>query len=162
MMDTIIITTEPQAVVIAGQETSQVNILSIGEQGPQGATGLSGTSYIPDVLSGSNLSGHRIVYLDINGNAQYASADNFNHIGKVVGITTSATTAGSLAEIRTMGKFEEPSWNFDINFPIYLGIEGLITQATPSLPNSLFSQIVGYVINPTTIYIQLQTPIIMT
>ena len=159
--ETIILTTEPQTLVITNQEPSQVNILSIGEQGPQGATGLSGTSYIPDVISGSNLSGHRIVYLDTNGDAQYASSNNINHIGKVVGITTSATTTGSTTEIRTMGKFEEPSWNFDVNLPIYLGIDGLITQVTPALPNSLFSQIVGYVINPTNIYIQLQTPIIL-
>lgn len=160
-MDTIIVTTEPQTILLTNQEPSQVSILSIGEQGPQGVAGLSGTSYIPNVVSGSNLSGHRIVYLDTNGDAQYASSNNLNHIGKVVGITTSATTTGSATEIRTMGKFEEPSWNFETGLNIYLGNDGLITQVIPTFPTSLFSQVVGYVINPTTIYIQLQTPIIL-
>lgn len=160
--ETIILTTEPQTLVITTQEPNQLNILSIGEQGPQGVAGLSGTSFIPNVNSGSNIGGHRIVYLDTNGDARYASSDNIAHLGKVVGITTSSSTTGSPVEIRTMGKFEEPSWNFDVNLPIYLGIDGLITQVTPSLPNSLFSQIVGYVVNPTTVYIQLQTPITLT
>jgi hypothetical protein len=161
--ETILVTVEPQSqlnVITVGQQ-SQLNILTVGQQGPQGVAGVSGTAVIPNALAGGNLSGHRLVYFDNSGVLQLASSNNLSHMGRVVGMTTSASVSGSPAEVFTMGLFTEPSWFFDTSIPIYLGNDGLITQVVPSQPNSLFSQIVGYVINPTTIYLHLETPIII-
>lgn len=160
-MEKIIVTSQPETLVISSQQPSQVNILTVGQQGPQGVAGVSGTATIPNLLAGSNLSGHRLVYLDSNGNVQLASASNISHVGKVVGMTTSASVLGATSEVFTLGVFTEPSWNFDVNLPIYLGDSGLITQVIPSKPASLFSQIVGYVISPTKIYLQIETPIVL-
>lgn len=147
--------------IIITQETAQLNILTVGQQGPQGVAGVSGTAVIPNLVSGSSLSGHRLVYIDNAGTAQLASASDISHAGKVVAMTTSASSNGAATTALTIGLFTEPSWNFDTNLPLYLGDNGLITQVVPSKPTSLFSQIVGYVINPTTIYLQLETPIIL-
>lgn len=70
--------------IIITQETAQLNILTVGQQGPQGVAGVSGTAVIPNLVSGSSLSGHRLVYIDNAGTVQLASASDIFHAGTVV------------------------------------------------------------------------------
>jgi hypothetical protein len=51
------------------------------------------------------------------------------------------------------GELEEVSWNWDITKPIFIGINGLLTQ-TP--PNSGFSCIIAYPVTTTKIFINKQ------
>lgn len=135
-----------------------------GPQGPQGLTGAqgpvgpSGGSAITLVAS-TPLGGHRMVYLN-GSDPQYADCTVASHAGRVLGITTSATNAGDTTSIVRSGDITEVSWNWDTALPVYLGTNGVPTQALP--PNAAFSLIVGIPKTPTTLFVALREPIVLT
>lgn len=135
-----------------------------GPQGPQGLTGAqgpvgpSGGSAITLVAS-TPLGGHRMVYLN-GSDPQYADCTVAGHAGRVLGITTSATNAGDTTSIVRSGDITEVSWNWDTALPVYLGTNGVPTQALP--PNAAFSLIVGIPKTPTTLFVALREPIVLT
>jgi hypothetical protein len=103
------------------------------------------------------MSGHRIVVLNENQEAIYASNLNPFHANKVLGMTIGAVISGNIG-IQTGGSLEEPSWNWIIDVPIWLADNGLMTQ-TP--PISGFSLIVGFPVSSTNIFIHIGIPFIL-
>lgn len=108
-------------------------IVSVGTQGPAGTPGPTGNSAIPTAiyLAGESLSGHRAVYISAANQAMYASKDD-DTADAVFGITTSAASLASAVEIRYIGVITEPSWNWTVKEPIYLGANGILTQVAPT------------------------------
>lgn len=105
----------------------------------------------------SAVSGHKLVSI-IGGNMVYADSTNLAHIGKISGLTTNAADAGGTVVISDYGPITESSWTFTPDLPLYVGTNGVMTQ-TP--PETGFSQIVGYAITSTTIFLNFQPPIIL-
>lgn len=86
-----------------------------------------GAHYALTLEAGEALGGHRIVIAE-NGAAFYA--DNTTKPGQVVGMTRHAASAGEDILIQFAGDVVEPSWSWSPG-PIYLGIDGLMTQTRP-------------------------------
>lgn len=143
--------------VIAKQGDTRV--VYTGQQGPQGIQGIPGPTggTALQYTAGVALGGHRMVVLDATGNAIYADNLTPGHLFKVLGMTTGAAGAGAVATIQTGGELTEPSWNWDVALPVYLGTNGQLTQVAPAAP--AFQLIVGFPISPTTLFINLREPI---
>jgi hypothetical protein len=133
-----------------------VEVVSRGRQGPAGVS----PAFLTKV-AGAALSGHRIVRLNVSGEAIYASNATAADAGMTVGLTTAAASLGANIVIQTYGEITEPTWNWTADLPIYLGADGALTQTPPASP-ALFSHIVGFPLAPTKMFIDLQAPIFIT
>ena len=142
------------------KEKPVITIKNNGLSGPKGDKGESGK--IETFICGENvgIGGHRVVYLDnANRLIKYASNDNLNSVKKIVGITTQASTFENEQNVITSGELSDPSFNFtNINEPIYLGTNGLITQNYPSGT----CIILGFALSLNKMYVNIQQLIILS
>lgn len=143
------------------QQPPQIKlVLAVGQgpSGPQGPIGPSGGSALVKV-AGAAIGGHRIVYSDVNEEMQYADCLIASHALTIMGLTLGSAIAGANLSILRSGEVVEPSWNWDITLPVYLGSNGLLTQVLPN--NAEFCMIVGAVLSPTTLFVSLNRPIFL-
>jgi len=130
--------------------------------GPKGDTTSTDGSLASNLLQKTaavTLSGHRLVVLDQNNMATYASSNTLTTSQRVIGITTTSALVGEEVTIQTSGEVVEPTWNWDVSKMIYLGIGGYLTQ-TP--PTSGFLLIVGVPSTPTSMIVNIRQPIILS
>jgi hypothetical protein len=143
--------------VIGPAELSLTLQVAQGPSGPVGPAGVGATQVFP---SPNALGGGRFVISTSGGNLDYAFASNVTHAGFVVGITTAANAINTTSIVQSFGLFEEPSWGWITNQPLFLADNGLMTQTPASQDLGGFNQAVGFAISPTKIWIDLQDPII--
>lgn len=125
------------------------------QQGPPGPPGPGGVT-THSLPAGEILGGHRVVVRGASGVA-IASADNADHVARVIGITLGSATAGSPVTVQAAGAITELSWTWVPDEDIYLGLNGVLTQTIP--PTAAFAQRVGYAVNPTSMWVVLGEPI---
>jgi hypothetical protein len=109
-------------------------------------------------LSGEELSGHRVVMVDMDGLVYYADKDTIQDSQRVLGITVGAVSQGVEINISTLGEMTELTWNWIAGLAIFLGNDGVLTQ-TP--PITGFQMVVAFAITPTKIMINPKPPIIL-
>ena len=147
-------TVDSEVQIIETSEVPEVHTFETsppkGEKGDPGAT----SGMIVEYPVAYPMSGHRIVVLNGNKEAIYASSDNPLHATKVLGMTTGAAIFGNIG-IQTGGVLIEPSWSWILDTPIWLGLNGLMTQTVPA---SGFSLIVGFPISPTEMFVDIREP----
>lgn len=127
-----------------------------GPPGPAGPAGEPGTPYV-EFTAGTALGGHRAVRLQ-GGVAVYASNTALVDANVVLGITRGAADAGQPVQIQFMGLLTEPSWAWVPDLPVFCGINGLLTQAAPTVG---FSLVVGIATTPTQVFIGAKMPIVL-
>ena len=128
-----------------------------GPPGPQGPMGPAGSTSVR-VKSGADIGGHRLVTLDAQGKAVYASPTIVRDSGRILGISMHAAVTGADVDVLRDGEVIEPSWSWDLDKPIYLGQDGTLVQQVPL--ESVFTLIVGFPISATKMYFSIGTPII--
>ena len=101
--------------------------------------------------------GHRIVCLNSTGQAVYADKDFLATVQQVLGLTTGAALSGTSATLIPAGEITEPSWSLEPSMPVYLGNNGLLTQAVPATGAILQ---VGVALAATRLLIDMKMPII--
>jgi hypothetical protein len=153
-MEIIEITT-PEIVVVNDTEIEILEVAAQGAPGIQGIPGVSGGLTL-QYIAGYALGGHRMVVLNSASAAIYADNSIPAHASKVLGITTGAASLGAMATIQTGGEMEEPAWNWVLDTPVWLSSNGLLTQFAPVTG---FSQIIGFPITATKLFINLREPI---
>ena len=129
----------------------------IGPAGPQGPMGPAGWSSVR-VKAGADIGGHRVVTLDEQGRAVYASPALMRDVNRVLGLTMHAAVTGADIDVLRDGDAVEPSWSWDLSKPIYLGQDGTLVQQIA--PESAFTLIVGFPISATKMYFSIGTSII--
>lgn len=113
----------------------------------------------PEGLSyeaGEALGGHRAVYRAADGLLYYASQDAPQNAHLTLGLTTGSASLGAAATVRTRGPITEAAWSWALNNPVWLGLNGQITQ-TP--PTSGAYQILGWPLSATTLFVDVQSHI---
>lgn len=81
-----------------------------------------------DLIASSAIGGDRLIGV-VNGYAVYADSD----LGiPAIGISTNAVNAGDNVAIAFAGKRTITSANFNTNQPVFLGVNGLLTQTAPT------------------------------
>lgn len=98
------------------------------------------------------LSGHRVVTPQPDGQLNYASNDNLAHLAAPLWITYGAASPGALVDVLLTGVMIEPSWSWTPG-PVYLGVNGLLTQIPPAAPGALFLAQVGTATSPTSLFV---------
>ena len=113
-------------------------------RGPQGLPGATVSTYTAAVA----LSGHIAVVLNELGEAMPADAASATHYA-VAGLTTGAAMQDATVEAITKGMLDHSGWTFTAGLPVFLGLDGAITQALPV--SALFSKVLGIALTPTRI-----------
>lgn len=161
---------EVQIVQVEEKETVVVDgtvfeVVSVGEQGPPGPPGPVGPP--SDTIqvkypAATALSGHIMTAVTTSRTLEPASNDNPAHALRLVGMTVGAADSGAPGTVQTFGEFEEPSWSWTPDQPVYLGKNGRLTQEPPAAPDAVFSLVVGVALAPTRIFLAPNFPIFLT
>lgn len=108
----------------------------------------------PDEFSweaGDTVIAYRVVTTDHDGRAVHCSADNPEHYDRAMGLSVQSGSEGDAIKIRTKGALTNPGWDWAPTTELFVGVDG---QLTPDQVG-VFSQYVGYAVNPTTVYINI-------
>lgn len=129
--------------------------VSDGNQGPAGIQGPPGPAggTTAATIAGEALGGHRAIYISA-GEARYATAAD-DSAAVVAGITTGAAGVGDAVEYQLSGELTEPSWNWTPELPVFLGLNGQLTQ-TPPTAGAIVE--LGIALTPQTIIVRVQRP----
>jgi hypothetical protein len=136
--------------VIASSES--LVMLAAGIQGPQGLRGpigLSGGTGF-ELIAGIDLGGNRA----ITGIAEYADNTDFKTIGRTIGITAGAASAGLPVSIVANGELDG-FFGLTVNDPVYLSVNGTTTQ---TIPTTGYLQKLGVAVSDTRILIRINEP----
>lgn len=129
-----------------------------GDKGEKGDTGLPGSGSVVLITTTNPIGGGRVIAIN-NEVPVYASNDNISLAKKVIGISENASDSNSELIIKTHGIMTDSSWNWDTSKPLYLGINGLITQTYPDSADYLL--VIGEPLSNDTIKVLIETPIIL-
>jgi hypothetical protein len=132
------------------------------DPGAHGGLGGGGGVVRFSPVASSNISALRVLTVDINGQAIYADAANITHANKVLGISKQSIIQGQSVPIYDNEVVTDNAWTWTPDLPIFLGLNGVMTQTPPSLPTSLFSLRIGVALSPTIAEIEVQEPLILT
>jgi hypothetical protein len=90
-------------------------------------------SFTAEYYAASDLEAFRVVCVSDAGYWEYASADNPDHQYRALGLTLMPAIFGEIASASLVAIAEYPDWNWNPNQPIYLGLNGNLTQDVTSL-----------------------------
>lgn len=130
------------------------HVVQGGIQGPPGVPGAS--NQFEYVVAGQAIGGNRAV--TVNNVGQLVYPDISSPDSRVYGITTHSSVQGELTTVQITGTQTEPSWNWDVTLPVFVGANGTLTQTAPVTGQTL---VVGYPNGPTKLFIDRQPPIYM-
>lgn len=113
------------------------------------------TESLPAAVS---LSALRLAAVNASGQLVYASSANPEHAYALLGLLLQAVSAGQTTRLLVEGPASDPSWNWTVGQPIFLGENGLLAQ-TP--PETGFLLRVALPVSPTQIQIDFDNPIFL-
>lgn len=145
---------QPRVGVTRGNGERVILVPVPGIPGPPGTPG--GSSLYIQRHTDIALSGHRAVVPDGAGLA-YADSSDLDHLHDPVWLTDAAWTSGATASVLAHGQLTEPTWNWTLDQPIFLGLSGALTQVIP--PGAVFIRQLAEVVDAHTIMFQPQLPI---
>lgn len=127
-----------------------------GKQGIQGEPGPAGGQVLQRV-AGETLSALRIVWEDSAGNVFALDYRNASAVYLLLGLTISAAAMGGQLNIQRAGVVEDAAWTWAPG-PLWLGLDGAITQVPPA---DGFSLLLGFAVSATQIFLDINRPISM-
>lgn len=142
------------------ERKNERHVVTVGQAGPPGPPGLPGPAggSASVYTATTPIGGHRVLTMTAGGDLAYASNDDVDSIGRVLGISINAAGAGGSVSVVRAGDVEEPSWDWVVSLPIYLGANGMLTQTPPESP-AVFSLIVGFPLTSTSLFFSPREPI---
>jgi hypothetical protein len=133
-----------------------IEVAAQGPAGPPGPPGGGGAATLQLIAQGA-LSGHRVVRATALGVA-YVDPSDPQQAGTALGVTTHAALNQQPVLVQQIGELEESTWAWTLNLPVYVGANGVLTQAPPTAG---FVEIVGMPTAPTKLAINLRNSIIL-
>ena len=123
-------------------------VVALGAQGPMGiSSGLQ-------LVAPAAISGQRAVYRAADG-LRVASFDQGSTL-EVIAITTGAVAAGAVATVQAADEMTEPTWAWQPGLPVWLGLNGVLTQTVPAAGAQVE---VGIATAATKLIVRIQPPI---
>lgn len=120
-------------------------------------SGESPTHYTKTAIN-QPIGGHRVVVAVGETGCDYADKQDESHCDRVVGITTNAAAQNGICIIAQKGDITHSSWNWQVNEPVFVGSNGLLTQTPPSTG---FHQQFAVALTATTLYIDIHPAILL-
>jgi hypothetical protein len=136
----------------AGAANGMVPIYSNGLWAPGFVSSGSSAQVVVSGIAAGALSGHRVITELSDGTFDYASNSISAHIRAPLWVTTGAVIAEALVSAVAYGPVVEPTWSWTPG-PLYLGVNGVITQTQPTAPGALFLAQIGFAVTPTSAFI---------
>lgn len=126
------------------------------------STAASGGVAIPQPTPGqypatTALAIHKLVAI-VGGSLVLADQTNLAHADAIAGMTLNAAAVGQKPQLARAGLIEDSSWNWIPGQPIFLGTNGNLTQDGSTIVLG-FLMPVGWVPEPTKIYLEIEEPI---
>jgi hypothetical protein len=153
-MTAITVTTENSIIEVSQVVTTLTGAFPAGLRGEKGEAGAI-SAILPSTLPIVN-SLTALAYDTISAKLVVASHDNLNIIGKVVGITKGASSAGSYVTIISTGGQLDGFSGLTVGAKYYLSTNG---QLTTTVPTTGFIQQIGVAMTTTMIAVNLGLPI---
>ena len=110
--------------------------------------------------AGASVSGHRVVGANNSSELFHIANNVIDHAFRYVGLSENASSIGGDVTAVRYGPITFSGWSFTADEPVYLGLDGLLTQTVPGNP-ALFILIVGIALTATTINVDFQPPIFL-
>lgn len=138
-----------------------VEVITAGPQGRRGEAGPIGPAggNVLALPAATTLGGHRVVRSTGNGMCGYASAADLTHGDDVLGVTLGAVTVGANANVQVAGEVIEPSWSWTPQEPVFLGLDGVLTQDPLSDDVVAFLLVIGFATAPDALMLRIEAPI---
>ena len=89
----------------------------------------------------------------VSGGYSVADPTNVAHAGMVVGVALTAAASGGTIHITSFGTMTDASWAWSLYTPVYLGLNGTLTQTCPT-SGVVFTQQIGFPLDATTLMIR--------
>jgi hypothetical protein len=118
---------------------------------------MAGTQYTSPIVASANLSALRIITTNSEGQLIYADSQS-SQPSPAIGILLAAVMAGNSIRVLTSGIVSDAAWNWVVNQPLFLGIDGTLTQTPPE--TGVLLQ-VATPITPQQINFEIQEPIFL-
>lgn len=128
----VLVNTQPKICI------TPINPNNKGEKGADGVGALETLTVGQTVIVK-----YKVLTTDLSGRLIYASADNPDHVNRVIGISLEDKPLDALLKYQRFGKLYNSSWNWQPLQQLYLGIDGEII-ANPSITGSVIY--LGYAI----------------
>lgn len=128
-----------------------------GPPGPPGAPGQAGVGYVTFKARGA-IGGHRAVCAAFSGCVRYADSRDVAGAASVLGLSLHAAEDGDDIHVVTSGELVEPSWSWAQDLPIFVGVEGVLTQVPP---DTGFQLVVAVATSPTSALLSIKQPIVI-
>lgn len=143
-----------QPINVVLEQTAVPIAMSMSTPGPTGPAGPAGSSSVAKTAAQA-LSGHRLVSITAADEVDYADSSDGSAL-RVLGMTTGSAEAGAQVGVLLSGEISEPSWDWSLDVPIYLGAEGRLTQVQPTTGYLLQ---VGLPLSATNVLLDVRMPI---
>jgi hypothetical protein len=144
---TINITNTPTQVNVPISKVDIIHVVERGLSGPAGSTVITKEC-------GEILQANRVVYM-LNNKLYMASSNNDVCIGRLFGITTQSGIVNQIIQVQNKDVFTNLNWNFTLNAPVFLGLNGEVTQD----PNQQILYPIGNTVDTNKISINIGYPI---
>ncbi|MGH7178872.1 MAG: hypothetical protein ACREJC_15965 [Tepidisphaeraceae bacterium] len=121
----------------------RIQVVQVGVAGPTGPPSTQALALIATYDAAGPISAHMAVTVDVNGRLIHASADDAAKID-VIGLSlNSAVLLGDQVNVLLNGDIVHSGWSWTVPGPVYLGLNGVLTQVVPSQPVSDFQVVIG-------------------
>lgn len=110
----------------------------------------------PNATAMQPLSGHIALAYEFSGGVVPLDVLNPVHGHGLAGISNNATSAGGSVELLTHGHLSHNGWQFETGKPVFVGVDGVLTQAPAAPPLAVWRRCVGVALNATTLAIDFQ------
>ena len=155
--ETVVIGRPGGSETVVVEQPPKLEIVEVAQQGAPGRPGADGGAVMSYIATAA-LGGHRVLTLNAANELAYATTEALADAGRIVGLSLNAAGPGGAISVQRSGEVDEPGWNWDLGKPVWLGINGLLTQAVPE-PPAAFSLIVGFPVTPTRLFLSFREPI---
>lgn len=130
-----------------------------GADGPPGPPGSSAEAIIKTCAA--VLVDSRVVKFLPDNEMDYANADELGDRRISLGLTKSAGGIGDEVEVLTQGEWTQGAWSWTPGGPVYLALDGNLTQTVPTSPTYAFLRVMGVATDTDTIYFKPDAPVIL-
>jgi hypothetical protein len=130
-----------------------------GPAGPPGPPGSSTPGGAITKLSNGVLGGGRVLRYVDSTHVGYASADTVAHAPVLAGVSRTAVSGAEQSiELVRLGEIDDSGWTWTPGLPIYLGINGVMTQSYSAA--WAFAVVIGFAVSATRIVVDFKDSII--
>jgi hypothetical protein len=163
-MDVIIEAPQISSPYVVQSSATSAFVILAATQGPPGPVGPSGTGSgggggsTQAFTAAATISAYTAVAI-VGGSAITADSSQPSMAGNVVGVSITGVNAGAEVTVQFSGELSYNGWNWQLGKPIFLGVGGVLTQTPPATG---FNQLIGTPVNSTSMFINLQSPTLIS